>query len=111
MRGQRHTNGSGRCLTLRHRARAGMTGRHLDTRQLEKEKMELSQHGTITIDGCKARRNAWGKWDVSRSGIHLGEVDSLAEVASLIERRKDDVRQRLARIEADAPARKDGFSM
>ena len=70
--------------------------------------MELSQHGTITIDGCKVRHTAYGTWQVSRSEILIGEVDSLAEVPSLIERRKDDVRQRLARIEADALARKNG---
>ena len=68
--------------------------------------MELSQHGTIMIDGCKARHNAYGKWDVSRSGIHIGEVDTLAEVPILIERQRDAVRKRLACIEAKALERK-----
>ncbi len=68
--------------------------------------MELSQHGTITIDGCKARHNAYGKWDVSRSGIHVGEADTLAEVSALIVRQRDVVRERLARVEAEALARK-----
>ena len=70
--------------------------------------MELSQHGTIMIDGCKARHNAYGKWDVSRSGIHIGEADTLAEVPILIERQRVVVRERLARIEAEVLARKTG---
>lgn len=69
--------------------------------------MELSQHGTVTIDGCKARHDAYGKWQVSRSGIHIGEVDTLAEVPILIERQRVVVRERLARVEAEALARKD----
>tara|TARA_R110000824_G_scaffold362958_1_gene550962 strand:+ start:1977 stop:2210 length:234 start_codon:yes stop_codon:yes gene_type:complete len=68
--------------------------------------MELSQHGTITIDGCKVRHNAYGRWDVSRSGINIGEVDTLAEVPILIERQRVVVRERLARIEAEVLARK-----
>ena len=66
--------------------------------------MELSQHGTIMIDGCKARHNAYGKWDVSRSGIRIGEVDTLAEVSDLIVRQRDVVRERLACIEAKVAA-------
>jgi len=68
--------------------------------------MELSSHGTIMIDGCKARHNAYGRWDVSRSGIHIGEVDTLAEVPILIERQRDVVRERLAQVLAKAEARK-----
>lgn len=70
--------------------------------------MELSQHGTIMVDGCKVRHNTYGKWDVSRSGIYIGEVDTLAEVPILIERQRDAVRERLAQVLAKAEARKHG---
>ena len=77
--------------------------------------MELTPHGTIIIDGCKARHNAYGKWDVSRSGINIGEADTLAEVPILIERQRVVVRERLACIEAEVlarkHARKDSFSI
>jgi len=43
---------------------------------------------------------------VSRSGIHVGEADTLAEVSALIVRQRDVVRERLARVEAEALARK-----
>jgi len=77
--------------------------------------MKLTQHGTIEVDGCKVRMTQAGRWLVSRSGIEVGEVDSLAEVPILIERQKASVRDRLARIEAEAQAkrdaRKDSFSI
>lgn len=77
--------------------------------------MELTPHGTIMVDGCTVRNTKEGQWMVSRSGIHIGYVDTLAEVPSLIERQRVAVRERLARIEAEAEARrkgqKDSFSI
>jgi len=68
--------------------------------------MELTPHGSIIVDGCTVRNTKNGQWEVSRSGIHIGYADSLAEVPSLIERQRNAVRERLARLNAEAAQRK-----
>lgn len=68
--------------------------------------MKLTQTGTIEVDGCKVRSTKSGQWMVSRSGIHVGYADTLAEVPILIARQRDSVRERLARLNAEAAQRK-----
>lgn len=68
--------------------------------------MKLTQTGTIEVDGCKVRATKEGRWLVSRSGIHVGYADTLAEVPILIARQRDSVRERLARLNAEAAQRK-----
>tara|TARA_S200002703_G_scaffold151329_1_gene150578 strand:+ start:305 stop:622 length:318 start_codon:yes stop_codon:yes gene_type:complete len=68
--------------------------------------MELTPHGSIMVDGCTVRNTKDGRWLVSRSGIDVGYADSLAEVPSLIERQRNAVRERLARLNNEAAQRK-----
>ena len=67
--------------------------------------MRLTKTGTIEVDGCKVRTTKKGQWQVSRSGIHIGYADTLAEGPILIARQRDAVRERLARLNAEAKAR------
>ena len=68
--------------------------------------MELTQHGTIKVEDCTVRHTKEGRWLVSRSGIQVGYADSLAEVPILIARQRDAIRERLARLNAEAAQRK-----
>ena len=69
--------------------------------------MELKRSGTIVVDGCNVLRTAGDKWYVSRKGTMVGEVNTLDEVKGLIARRKDEVRQRLLRLGAEAAAKRE----
>lgn len=67
--------------------------------------MRLTQHGTIKSDDYNLNFTQGGKWLVSRNGTFIGEADTLAEVPALIERAREAVRERLAKVEAEAAAR------
>jgi hypothetical protein len=67
--------------------------------------MRMNKNGTVEVMGCKARVSQYGTWIVSRSGIIVGEVDSLAEVEALILRRNEEIAAKVARLEAEAAAR------
>jgi len=69
--------------------------------------MELTSHGMVKADGCNVMRTESGHWAVSQNGKFIGEVDTLAEVPILIERHRQAVRDRLARVTAEAEARRE----
>ena len=68
--------------------------------------MQLTNTGAIRIESHLARFTDDGKWMVSRLGTILGYVDSLAEVAPLIEKHRERVRARLAFVQRKAEERK-----
>lgn len=68
--------------------------------------MQLTKSGTIKVDGCNVMRTEDGRWRVSRSGTEIGYVDMLSEVEGLIVRHRQRVRDRLAKVEAEAARRK-----
>lgn len=69
--------------------------------------MQLTKSGTIKTDGCNVLRTEDGGWMVSRNGTLVGYVDMLDEVPGLIERQREAVRARLAKVEAEAKARRE----
>jgi hypothetical protein len=68
--------------------------------------MELKRSGTVSYDGCNVRFTEMGRWLVSQCGTVIGEVDTLAEVDGLIKRQREAVRERLAKVQAEAARRK-----
>jgi len=71
--------------------------------------MEISANGTMstTIDGAdfRIKRTTEGQWFVSRLGMAIGYCDSLAEIPGMIKRKKEQARERLARLETEAKER------
>lgn len=63
--------------------------------------MKLTNTGTIKSDDYNIRFTQSGEWMVSRSGTVIGYVDTLSEVPALIEAKHVEVRERLARVEAE----------
>lgn len=63
--------------------------------------MKLTNTGTIKDDDYNIRFTQEGKWMVSRSGTVIGYVDTLDEVPALVESKREKVRARLARVEAE----------
>lgn len=68
--------------------------------------MQLNNGGNIKVDGHLVRRTGDGQWMVSRMETVLGYVDTLDEVAGLIERHRERVRSRLAMAQRKADERK-----
>lgn len=68
--------------------------------------MQLTEHGTVTINGYLARFTIGDGWMVSRCGKVLGYVDSLAEVEELIAKNLERVRSHLAMVTRQAIERK-----
>lgn len=68
--------------------------------------MKLAKSGTVTMHGCNVRFTEMGRWCVSQGGTVLGEVDTLGEVEGLIMRQREAVRERLAKVQAEAERRK-----
>ena len=69
------------------------------------KKMKLTASGIVKIEGCNATYTEHGQWAVSRNGKHLGYVDTLTEVPTLLKKRKEDARRELAEVEAEAKQR------
>lgn len=63
--------------------------------------MKLTNTGTIKSDDYNIRFTQEGKWMVSRSGTVIGYVDTLNEVPALVESKREEIRARLARVEAE----------
>lgn len=68
--------------------------------------MQLTEHGTVTINGYLARFTVGDGWMVSRCGKILGYVDTLAEVEGLIAKNLERVRAHLAMVTEQAIQRK-----
>jgi hypothetical protein len=69
--------------------------------------MELSNTGSVVVQGFNARFTAEGKWLVSRLGRTIGSVDSLEEVEPLIDRYRERVRARLVDAQRENQRRKE----
>lgn len=68
--------------------------------------MQLTEHGTVRVNGHLARFTTGDGWMVSRYGKILGYVDTLAEVEALIAKNLERVRKHLAMVTQQAIDRK-----
>lgn len=68
--------------------------------------MQLKDSGTIQVDGYNVRRTDGNQWLITRCGVVVDYVDSLAEVYPAIDRNAERIRDRVAKAEADNEARR-----
>ena len=70
--------------------------------------MKITENGTMTttVDGTDFRiKRTYDKWFVSRLGMEIGYCDTLGEVPGMIRQRKDEARERVAKLESEAKER------
>lgn len=67
--------------------------------------MQLKSSGTININGYNCIFTQEGQWSISRHGVPIGFVDTLAEVEAYTERNLENIRARLRRHQEEAAER------
>lgn len=67
--------------------------------------MQMDTHGNITHEGFRIRPTAYGEWQVSIGSTLVGDAPTLDEAERIIEQRKREVRENLARLTAEHEAR------
>jgi hypothetical protein len=64
--------------------------------------MKLKSSGTVKINGYNCIFTQDGQWAISRHGVPIGFVDTLAEVSTFTERNLEKIRVRLRRYQEQA---------
>ena len=67
--------------------------------------MNMSISGSVKIDGHNCIFTQDGQWAISRLGVILGYVDTLAEIETFIAANLEEVRARLRRAQDEAAKR------
>jgi hypothetical protein len=67
--------------------------------------MQLKSSGIVNINGYHCLFTQNGEWSISRHGVAIGFVDSLAEVEGFIASNLEKIRTRLRRAQDEAAER------
>lgn len=64
--------------------------------------MQLKSSGTINVNGYNCIFTQNGQWAISRHGVPVGFVDTLAEVETYVARNLENIRARIRRNQEQA---------